>query len=135
MRARDRPDVPVGAGAAFGLAHGLVGVGDRPGDGPRAARRLERFAALPDGTFVWTRDADRRSWLGRITGPLRNVSSPEARACGIRAVRAADWRERPVPDDEVPAEVLRSFDRGGLNLQRIRQADADRVAALWHAGP
>ena len=48
MRARDL-DLPPGAGADVGLAHDLVGIGDV------ADRAVERFAALPDGTFVWTR--------------------------------------------------------------------------------
>lgn len=131
MRARDRPELPPGAGAAYGLSRGLVAVGDSPQDGPRAARRLGRFAALSDGTFAWTRDADGRLWLGRIEGPLRSDRSPGARACGMRAVRPARWSARPIPDDEVPAPVLRSFARGGLNLQRIREADPARVADLW----
>lgn len=146
MRARDRPDVPAGTGAAFGLRHGVVGIGGAPGPPPRdlddalaraptlrARRQLERFADVPDGAFVWTRDPDGHLWLGLLAGPWRYDPSAGARACGIHHVRPATWAERPVAYADVPGAVRRSFDRGGLNLQRIRAADVDRVAALWEA--
>jgi hypothetical protein len=47
-------------------------------------------------------------------------------------VRPAQWLERPFADDEVPAAVARTFARGGRNLQRIHDADAERrTAELW----
>jgi len=144
MRARDRPDVPAGTGAAFGLRHGVVGIGGTLDPPPadlddalaraptlRARRQLERFADVPEGAFLWTRDPNGHSWLGRVTGPWRYETSAAARACGIHHVRSATWADRPVPDPDVPAAVRRSFDRGGLNLQRIREADVRSVAALW----
>lgn len=139
MRARDRPEVPSGAGAAFGLRHGLVGIGGwlvpppstlpeavlalTATDGARVARRLARFAALPLGDLVWTRDVDGAFRVGRITGPWRYVTAPAADGCGIHHVRPTEWAPRAVPHDAVPAAVLAAFARGGLNLQRIRAAD------------
>jgi hypothetical protein len=147
MRARHH-DAPAGAGAAYGLAHDVVGIGDRldppPGTldeavsaaiaahGEKAGRMLRRFADLPDGTLVWTRDADGWYHVGRIAGPWRYDDSPAARAVGIHHVRAARWLDRPFGPDEVPAAVAATFARGGRNLQRTRDAAAERrTAALW----
>jgi hypothetical protein len=147
MRARHR-DAPAGAGAAHGLRHGLVGTGDaldpppqtleeaidaaRRTRGEKAARMLERFAALPDGVFVWTRDPDGMYHLGRIAGPWRYDDSAAARAVGIHHVRPARWLDRPFGPDEVPAAVAATFARGGRNLQRTHDAAAERrTAALW----
>ncbi len=140
MRARDR-DVP---GADHGLARGLVGIGDAliraPSSldeavaaassehGPKAGRMLEAFAELPDGVFVWTRAADASYHLGRIRGPWRYDDSP----VGIVHVRPAEWLERPFGEDVVPAAVAQAFARGGRNLQRIRDEQAERqTASLW----
>ena len=129
MRARDI-DVPVGAGADYGLDRGLVGIG--PGRGDKAARMLHRFATLPDGTFVWTRDLDGRFHLGRISGPLREDDSSAARAVGITYVRPTNWLARAFTEDEIPAAVSRTFARGGRNLQRTHDDDAERLTAeLW----
>ena len=150
MRARDR-EVEPGAGAAFGLARGLVGIGDRldgvPAtledavaaavrrSGAKAGRMLRRFAELPEGSLVWTRDGDGRLWLGRIAGPWRYEDDAAARAVGLHHVRATTWQERPVGEDDAPAAVLATFARGGRNLQRIRDARAEReTARLWAAG-
>jgi hypothetical protein len=151
MRARDR-DVEPGAGAEFGLEHGLVGIGDRldavpatledavaaatrrAGAGAKAGRMLRRFAELPDGSFVWTRDGAGFLWLGRIAGPWRYEDGPAARAVGLHHVRPATWRERPASEDDAPAAVTATFARGGRNLQRIRDAAAEReTARLWAA--
>jgi hypothetical protein len=147
MRARDRDEDP-GAGAAFGLAHGVVGIGDaldhppatlddaieaaRAAHGAKAARMLERFADLPDGTFVWTEGPDGGYHLGRIAGPWRYDDSPAARAVGIHHVRPARWLDRAIGDREVPAAVAHTFSRGGRNLQRTHDEEAEReTAALW----
>ena len=106
MRARDR-DLPEGAGAAFGLEHGVVGIGDS--HGPKGARMVERFADLPDGTFVWTRGPGGEYRLGRIAGPLRFDDSPAAREAGIHHVRPAEWLERAFGDREVPPAVAHTF--------------------------
>ena len=131
MRARDR-DAPDGAGARHGLRHGLVGIGDVPGE--KGARMLERFAKLPDGTFVWTRAAEGKYHLGRIAGPSRYDDSAAAREVGIHHVRPATWIDRPFGPDEVPAAVAQTFARGGRNLQRTHDAAAERrTAELWSA--
>ena len=126
MRARDR-DVP---GAPFGLTRGLVGIGH--GDDEKSGRMRRRLEDLPDGTFVWTRDPDGWYHLGRIAGPYRRERSAAARASGIVHVRPARWLGRPFGDDEVPPRVAYAFERGGRNLQRIRDDAAERrTAALW----
>ena len=131
MRAR-HVDVPAGAGAEYGLAHRLVGIG--AGADERSARRLHRFAELPEGTFVWTRDRAGRYRLGRITGPVREDHSVEAQAVGIRHVRPTDWLARVFGESEVPAAVAKTFARGGRNLQRTHDAAAERrTAELWSA--
>jgi hypothetical protein len=127
MRARDL-DLPPGAGADVGLAHDLVGIGDV------ADRAVERFAALPDGTFVWTRSSDGLFHLGRIAGPY-GAGSAAAMSVGLRHVRRATWLDRPLREDEVPAAVAATFARGGGNLQRTHDAAAERrTAELWSTG-
>lgn len=147
MRARDR-DLPPGAGADHGVRHGIVGTGDvlqpAPGSleaaiaaaadrhGEKAGRMLRRFAGLPDGVFVWTRTSEGAHRLGRIAGPWTYDDSPAAAAVGIHHVRPARWLERTFDDDEVPAAVAATFGRGGRNLQRIHDAEAEaETEALW----
>ena len=124
MRARE-PDLAPGAGADVGLAHDLVGIGD-VGD-----HAVERFAALPDGTFVWTRSSDGLFHLGRIAGPC-TTASEDALTVGLRHVRPATWLDRPLREDEAPSGVVATFARGGRNLQRTHDATAERLTAeLW----
>ena len=119
MRARDR-DVP---GADYGLEHGIVGIGDTD------ERRIDRFASVPDGTFVWTRDTGGRFHLGRIAGPCRSVADSPV---GLSHVRPVEWLDRPFGPDEVPGAVAATFARGGLNFQRTHDAAAESLtAALW----
>lgn len=80
MRARDM-DLPAGTGAEYGLARGVVGIGSDRGE--KAARALHRFARVPRGAFVWTRDRAGDYHLGRIAGAVREDRSPAARAVGI----------------------------------------------------
>lgn len=128
MRARDR-DVP---GADFGVGRGVVGIG--PGRGEKAERMLRRFVDLPDGVFVWTRVGDGAYRLGRIAGPWRHDDSAAAREVGIHDVRPADWLDRAFAEDEVPSGVAATFARGGRNLQRIHDEDAERrTAELWES--
>jgi len=132
MRARDM-DVPPGAGAEHGLDQGLVGIG--PGRGDKAARMLHRFATLPEGVFVWTRDRAGRFHLGRVSGPLREDASTPARSVGLTHVRLTAWLDRAFSEDEVPDAVARTFARGGRNLQRTHDDDAERLTAeLWERG-
>ena len=111
MRSRIH-DAPPGSGAEYGVAHGIVGIGDT------AEARISRFAAVPDGAFVWTRDTDGTYWAGRIAGPLR----------------PADWLERPFGELDVPADVAATFARGGRNFQRTHgEAVERRTAERWLA--
>jgi hypothetical protein len=146
MRARDRDDVPAGAGAELGLELGVVGIGDALHGSPpaslddaiaRAAEQhgakagvmLERFAGLPDGTLVWTRDGGGGFFLGRVSGPWRYEDSAAAREVGVHHVRLAAWLERRFGPDDVPVAVRATFGRGGRNLQRIRDAWAEEQSA------
>jgi hypothetical protein len=129
MRARDL-DLPRGAGAQYGLSAGVVGIG--PGRGEKAARMLHRFATVPDGVFVWTRDRAGDYHLGRIAGPVREDRSPGALAVGIVHVRDAIWLSRPFKETEVPPAVAQTFARGGRNFQRTHDDDAERMTAeIW----
>ncbi len=132
MRARDRDDVAPGAGAEFGLEHGLVGMGE--GSSEKAGRMVSRFADLPAGVFVWTRTRDGGYRLGRIAGEYRHIDTPAARAVGIHHVRPAEWLDHPFGDDDVPPAVAATFARGGLNFQRTHDEAAERrTAELWEA--
>lgn len=131
MVARDL-DLPAGAGAEYGLDHGVVGIG--AGSDERSARRLHRFAAVPDGAFVWTRDGAGRYRLGRITGPVREDESPAAKAVGIRHTRPTEWLEPAFDEAAVPWAVARTFARGGRNFQRTHDEEAERLTAeIWQA--
>lgn len=150
MRARNRDDVPPGAGAEHGLRVGLVGIGERltavpesadeaaaaaaDQDGEKAGRMVEKLAALPAGTLVWTRDREDRFHLGRIVGPWRYDASDDADAAGIHHVRDTRWLPKAFSESEVPAAVAETFRRGGRNLQRIHHEDAEqRTAESWAA--
>lgn len=147
MRSRD-DDVSAGPAVERALALGVCGVGGRLDHAPdsiadalaavdvvygeRMARRLERFAGVPEKAFVWTRDADGFLWLGRLTGPWRYDASPEARDVDLVHVRACDWLDRPVESAAAPPGVHEAFARGGRNWQSITRADAARLtAAVW----
>lgn len=147
MRSRD-DDVSDGSAVERALALGVCGVGGRIDDvpdsiadaraavdavhGERMARRLERFASVAEGVFVWTRDADGFLWLGRITGPWHYDASAEARDVDLVHVRACDWLDHPVDSTAVPPGVHETFARGGRNWQSITRADAARLsAAVW----
>lgn len=149
MRSRD-DSVPEGAAVERALAEGVCGIGGRLAPAPstleeavraadathgeRLARRLERFAAAPDGVFVWTRDVDGMFRLGQLTGPWRYDSDPAAAAVDLVHVRPCRWLPAPIDDADVPAEVRASFARGGRNWQTIRAPGAAPVtAALWTA--
>ncbi|MCT1479440.1 GAF domain-containing protein [Microbacterium sp. p3-SID336] len=147
MRSRD-DSMPRGLAVERALANGVCGMGGRveetPRDlaaalaavdarhGERTARRLERFAALPDGAFVWTRDADGLLWLGRLTGPWRYDDAPAAAAADLVHVRDCAWLDRPVDPAEVPPAVVATFARGGRNGQLIHAPGVGaQSAAIW----
>jgi hypothetical protein len=126
MRARGL-DVPAGAGAEYGLRTGVVGIG--PGRGEKAARLLHRFATVPAGVFVWTRDRAGNYHLGRIAGAVREDHSPAAREVGIVHVRDTTWPSRAFSVQDVPPAVARTFARGGRNFQRTHDDEAERMSA------
>lgn len=129
MRARDL-DLPPGVGAEHGLRHGVVGIG--PGRGDKPDRMLHRFATLPDGVFVWTRDCGGNYRLGRISGPMNEDRSPAARAVDIVYVRPTHWLQRLFTESDVPRGVAATFARGGRNFQRIHAKESERLTAeLW----
>lgn len=143
MRPRDR-DIPPGAGADFGVAHAVVGIGDvlcpvpaTVADavttaGGKSGRMIRRFAHLPDGTFVWTYTSDGSYRLGRIVGPWRYDDSPRAAAIGIHHVRSTEWLEDEFDVEQAPIAVGETFARGGRNLQRIHDTAAEReTELLW----
>jgi hypothetical protein len=132
MRARDL-DLPPGVGAEHGIRRGVVGIGG--GRGERAGRLVHRFATVPDGVFVWTRDRVGAYRLGQMSGPMNEDLSPGARAVGIVHVRPARWLQRAFGEDDVPSGVAATFARGGRNFQRIHDEEAERLTAeLWSAG-
>lgn len=147
MRSR-RDDVDPGLAPERAVALGLCGVGGRLPREPsgledavslteevyddRTARRLERFAAVPVGAFVWTREGEGLYLLGRLTGAWRYDGHPDALAADLVHVRDCAWSGTPVSEAEVPAAVMQTFSRGGRNFQQIHDpAVAARSQVLW----
>jgi hypothetical protein len=127
LRSR-RDDVDHAAAVDRALRLGLVGMGEAT-DG-RAVRRLERFVAAPDGSFVWTRRPGGELFLGRITGPWRR--DDDGAAVDLVNVRDCDWIAEPVDPALVPAAVAQTFARGGRNLQQTHPGDVEeRTADVW----
>ncbi|WP_241153636.1 GAF domain-containing protein [Nocardioides pantholopis] len=134
MRSR-RDDVDPGLALERALDLGLVGIGGRLAPAPttwadalrrtavehgeRVAARLERFAAVPDGAVVWTRDRDGRCRSGTITGGWRYDPAPAAYDADLVHVRPCRWAAA-VEEHRAPAAVVATFARGGRNFQRIR---------------
>lgn len=108
---------------------GLCGFGS-DSDPERLARRVERFVRVPDGSFVWTRDADGWFWLGRIDGPYSYDADGES--LDLVHVRPCRWRAAPVAESQTPAAVVATFHRGGRNFQQIHDARVgEESARLW----
>jgi hypothetical protein len=136
MRSRLSSVVPVLA-VERGLSLGLVGMGGRLRSVPRtiaeaaemtadeyddrAARRLERFAAVADGSEVWTRDGDGLFHRGDVTGPWTYDTSQAAYDADLVHVRPCSWDTTALEEHRVPSAVAATFRRGGRNFQRIRQ--------------
>jgi len=124
-----------GIGGRLDPAPATLGEATRRTDavyGERVARRLERFASVSTGVFVWTRDAHAFLWLGRVTGAWRYDAAPEASDVDLVHVRDCTWLAEPVPYDEAPPSVHVTFARGGRNWQRIRPPDAAAISAeIW----
>jgi len=147
MRSRDDA-VPRGVGPERALELGICGIGGRlepaPGSlaealvaadaqsGIRLAWRIERFAKAPIGAFVWTRDVDGLTYLGRIAGPWAYDAGEDAAAADLVHVRRCEWLAHPIDQAEVPAGVRATFARNGRNWQRIHDDEAERLSAvLW----
>ncbi|MCV7278404.1 GAF domain-containing protein [Mycolicibacterium flavescens] len=130
MRSR-RDDIDPQAALDRALRRGLVGFGDAEA-GERLARRIDRFAAAPEGSFVWTRDGDGLFWLGRIEGAYFRDDDADAVAVDLVHVRPCRWLPSPVTESVVPAAVLATFGRGGRNFQRTHAADVGpQTERLW----
>ena len=107
------------------LADGVVGVRTRENE--RDDARLDRFCAVPDGSFVWTH-LDGAFHLGRVTGGCRHDDSDPVDE--LVHVRPCEWTE--VDAALVPEQVRYAFSRGGRNFQRIGIAGAaDATARVW----
>lgn len=112
------------------LRAGLAEVSELHGD--RLAARIERFTGVPDDSFVWTRDEDGETYLGRLTGAWLYDDSPAAAAVHLVHVRPCIWLPDPIEPRKIPAAVSATFARGGLNWQRIRAAGTGGASQrLW----
>ncbi len=110
-------------------ALGLCGFGEH-GHGDQLPRRVARFAEVPEGSFVWTRDVDGLYWLGRISGPY--FYDAGGVSVDLVHVRGCQWRDTPVVESDCPAAVVATFGRGGRNFQQIHDAQvADQSLRLW----
>jgi hypothetical protein len=111
MRARDRDDVPAGAGAEHAVERGLVGIGDALPAAPRtiddavaaaalvhgakAGRMLRRFAELPDGTSSGPARPPARTGSAASTDPgATTTRTRRARSGCTTSARPAGWRDR-----------------------------------------
>lgn len=127
LRSR-RDGVEWAAAVERALGRRVVGVGEPDDD--RADRRLARFRAAPDGSLVWTRHPDGRTFLGRMTGPSRR--DDDGAGVDLVHVRDCDWITEPVVPALVPAAVAQTFSRGGRSWQRIHPGDVEaQTARLW----
>ncbi len=103
--------------------------------GDKAGRMIARFAELPESSLLWTRTGEFEFRLGKLQGPWRYDVSDEARQTGIHQVRPARWLTGSFDLNSTPRGVIEVFDRGGLNLQQIHDADAERISnRLWLEG-
>ncbi|ULE34113.1 GAF domain-containing protein [Mycobacterium sp. IDR2000157661] len=130
MRSRDDRVNPQ-ASLERALRSNLVGFGCAGAD-HRLPRRIERLADVADGSFVWTRDADGRYWLGRITGAYFHDDSVAAAAVDVVHVRPCRWTDEPVPEPLVPPAVVATFGRGGRNFQQTHSPTVGaETARAW----
>jgi hypothetical protein len=113
------------------LRTGVVGFGAAGADA-RLDRRVQRFAEVPDGAFVWTRDTHGRYWVGRIDGPYRyDAAGADVDLVHVRPCR---WVSRPFDEHRVPAAVIATFGRGGRNFQRTHDpAVGAQTQRMWES--
>lgn len=128
MRSR-RDDVDPQLAIDRAQSLGLCGFGgDR--DPERLARRVERFAEVPTGSFVWNRDSDGLYWLGRLDGPYYYDADGET--VDLVHVRPCLWLTEPILESRTPAAVVATFGRGGRNFQQIHDAQVGAESLrLW----
>lgn len=113
---------------------GLGRLARNPAEEERLARRVDRFAAARDGSFVWTRDQDGLFWLGRLDGPCFRDEDDGALAVDLVHVRPCNWLAEPLLEPEVPAAVAATFRRGGRNFQQTHDAAASQeTQQIWDA--
>ena len=99
-----------------------------------SGRRVDRFATVPDGSFVWTRDPDGLFWLGRIAGPYFRDADERAVAVDLVHVRRCTWLPEPLLEPEVPAPVIATFRRGGRNFQQTHHRSVSQeTQQIWDA--
>jgi hypothetical protein len=119
------------------LQLGICGFGqfvDRPGEQDRLNRRVDRFADLDEGSFVWTRDTSERFWLGRVTGPYLFDADEEAVTVDLVHTRPCEWLSAPILEQDTPAAVVATFGRGGRNFQKIHHASiTEGTQHIWDA--
>ncbi|MDA4110169.1 GAF domain-containing protein [Mycolicibacterium holsaticum] len=131
MRSRS-DDFDAAAAVERALASGLVGFGEAGAD-HRLQRRVDRFADVEDGAFVWTRDTDGLYWLGRIAGPY--FYDGDGATVDLVHVRPCRWLARPLTEAAVPAAVVATFGRGGRNFQQThRPGVGTQTQRAWDAG-
>jgi hypothetical protein len=134
MRSRS-DDVDLQATIERARRLGLCGFGQLvrdPGEKARLRRRVARFEAMADGSFVWTRDAEGLYWLGRIEGPYFYDRDAGAAAVDLVHVRPCRWLTEPVLESDVPAAVVTTFGRGGRNFQQTHDsAVGPQTACIW----
>jgi hypothetical protein len=103
--------------------------------GEKAARMLERFVCLPNQTLLWTRIDEDAFVLGQITGPWRYEIAGEGVFDGITNVRPARWVDEAFPKETAPTGVVETFNRGGRNMQAIRdRTTTEESRSLWDGG-
>lgn len=128
MRSR-RDDIDPRGALDRAQALALCGFGGHD-DPVRLARRIDRFAEVADGSFVWTRDADGHYRLGRLDGPYFYDAGGES--VDLVHVRPCDWLFAPIAESAVPPAVIATFGRGGRNFQQIHDTEVSRESArLW----
>lgn len=125
-------DVDRWAGVKRALRLGLCGFGEACQPDAKTARRIDRFADVPDGSYVWTRDSDGLYWLGRIDGPY--FYDAGGADVDLVHVRHCTWMDTPLAEHTVPPAVAATFARGGRNFQQIHDVDVGRQTARVEAG-
>lgn len=113
---------------------GVCGFGELGVDEDRLTRRIVRFAEVPDGALVWTRDPEGLFWLGRIEGPYRRDNASAATTVDLVHVRPCRWLPTPLLEPEVPPAVLATYRRGGRNFQQTHDpAVGAQSWRLWES--